>query len=68
MQSVAQAALAKEYRVHLLAFGKDGKVHSTEISDLDPGSEDDRVAEWGGLTEFSSRYGDAVRAAVNESE
>jgi hypothetical protein len=68
MQRVAEAALTKEYRVHLLTFGADGKVSSTEISDLDPSSEDDRVAEWGGLTEFSSRYGDAVRAAVNESE
>jgi len=67
MQRVAQAALDREYRVHLLAFGSDGGVHSTEISELDPGSEDERVAGWGGLTEFSSRYGDAVRTAVNES-
>ncbi|MBI4817863.1 MAG: hypothetical protein HY791_16505 [Deltaproteobacteria bacterium] len=66
--SVAEAALTKDYRAHLLAFESDGKVRSTDISVLDPSSEDDRVAGWGGLTEFSSRFGDAVRAAVNESE
>lgn len=68
LQKVAKAALNKEYRVHHLAFGDDGKVHSADISALDPGSDDERVAGWGGLTEFSSRFGDAVRTAVNESE
>lgn len=67
MQQVAKAALEKDYSVYLMAFGDDGKVHSTDISALDPGSEDEKIAEWGGLTEFSSRFGDAVRVAVNES-
>jgi len=68
MQAVAKSGLTKDYRVHLLDFGRDGKVRSTDISELDPGSDDKQVAGWGGLTEFSSRFGDAVRAAVNESE
>jgi hypothetical protein len=68
MHRVAAAALSKDYRVHLLAFGSDAKVRSTDISALDPSAEDDRVAGWGGLTEFSSRFGDAVRKAVNESQ
>jgi hypothetical protein len=68
MERVAEAALEKEYHVHLLAFGPDGKVCSTDISRLDPASEDEREAGWGGLTGFSSRFGDAVRKAVNESE
>lgn len=68
MQKVAEAAMGKTYRAHLLAFGDDGKVRSTDISTLDPGSEDERISGWGGLTEFSSRFGDAVRTAVNESE
>ncbi|MBI5528304.1 MAG: AAA family ATPase [Deltaproteobacteria bacterium] len=67
MQRVAQSALKKDYRVHSLAFGADGKVRSNDISRLDPDSEDEQVAGWGGLTEFSSRFGDAVRAAVNEN-
>ena len=66
MQRVAKEALLKEYRVHHLAFESDGRVYSQDISELDPGSEDERVSGWGGLTEFSSRFGDAVRTAVNE--
>lgn len=66
MRSVAEAALTKDYRAHLLQFDDDGKVTSLEISKLDPGSDDERIAGWGGLTEYSSRFGDAVRDAVNE--
>lgn len=68
VQKVAIAALEKDYRVHLLAFEADGRVRSTDISELDPSADDERMAGWGGLTEFSSRFGDAVRTAVNESE
>lgn len=66
MRRVAEAAFGKDYRAHLLEFD-DGKVTSVEISELDPSAEDERVAGWGGLTEFSSRFGDAVRKAVNEA-
>jgi energy-coupling factor transporter ATP-binding protein EcfA2 len=68
MRSVALAALEKDYRAHLLEFGSDGSVSSTEISTLDPMAEDERIAGWGGLTAYSSRFGDAVRTAVNESD
>ncbi len=67
LQGMAESALTKEYRVHLLAFESDGKVRSMDISNLDPEDPDERVSGWGGLTEFSSRFGDAVRDAVNES-
>ncbi len=67
LRPVAEAALRKDYRVHLFAFEKDGKVRSTEISGLDPDSKQLGEAEWGGLTGYSSRFGDAVRAAVNEA-
>lgn len=67
LQRVAKAALEKRYQVHLMAFENDGLVRSTDISSLDPGSPDERVAGWGGLTGFSSRFGDAVRTAVNEA-
>jgi len=66
MQRVAEAALGKSYRTHLLAYEEDGRVHSTDISELDPGSEDERMSGWGGLTELSSRFGGVVRRAVNE--
>jgi hypothetical protein len=68
MQPVAETALNKDYRAYQLAFDKGGKVFSTDISTLDPDSEDEQIAGWGGLTEFSSRFGESVRRAVNESE
>lgn len=68
MQSVAQASLHKDYRAHLLKFDDDGKVISIDISELDPSSDDENIAGWGGLSEFSSRFGDVVRKAVNEAE
>jgi hypothetical protein len=68
LRSVAEAVLQKDYRVHLLGFGKDRKVHSTDISSLDPDAPSAAEAEWGGLTGYSSRFGDAVREAVNRSE
>lgn len=66
MKNVAEAALTKHYSVQLLSFGADERVRSRDISSLDPSSEDDQVSGWGGLTEFSSRFGDAVRTSVNE--
>jgi hypothetical protein len=68
MRPVAKAALEKDYRAHLLEFDDSGRVRSMDITSLDPGSEDERIAGWGGLTTFSSRFGDAVREAVNEAE
>ncbi len=68
MKGVATGALAKEYRAHMLQFGEYGKVTSKDISALDPSSDDERIAGWGGLTEYSSRFGDAVRKAVNEAQ
>ncbi len=68
MRLVAEAALEKDYRVHLLAFDAAGKVGARDITALDPSSDDPDISGWGGLTEYSSRFGDAVRAAVNASE
>ncbi|WP_197083122.1 AAA family ATPase [Chromobacterium sp. LK11] len=68
MHRVAEEAIEKEYRAHLLQFNDEGKVVSEDISELDPSSDKESVSGWGGLTEFSSRFGDAVRKAVNEAE
>jgi energy-coupling factor transporter ATP-binding protein EcfA2 len=67
MRSVAEAALTKDYRSFFLAFDGDGKIRSKDISGLDPSSDDEGIAGWGGLTEYSSRFGDAVRRAVNKA-
>lgn len=66
MKKVAVAALTKDYRVHLLQYGKGNRVRSVDISNLDPDAMEPGEAEWGGLTGYSSRFGAAVRAAVNE--
>ncbi len=68
MRGVAEAALTKDYRAHLLDFDSRGKVNSLDISTLDPSARDERISGWGGLTEYSSRFGDAVRKGVNEAE
>ncbi|MBK7654242.1 MAG: ATP-binding protein [Betaproteobacteria bacterium] len=52
MKQVAVSALEKEYRAHLLQFDAEGKGYSMDISALDPSAEDERIAGWGGLTEF----------------
>jgi len=68
MKNAAQAALSKDYRAHLLSFDKNGKVSSADISHLDPASDNEQIAGWGGLTSYSSRFGDVVRQAVNEEK
>lgn len=67
LQDVATSALAAECRVHVLEF-KGDKVLSKDISSLDPGSEDDDIAGWGGLAGFSERFSEAVRRAVADAE
>jgi hypothetical protein len=66
LQLVAEAALQKSYHVSLLEFGDDAMVRSKDISSLDPDAEDEGESGWGGLTAFSSRFGDAVRKSFNE--
>jgi len=68
IQRLAESSLIKDYRAHLLEFDAKGRVTSKEISGLDPSSEDEQEAGWGGLTEYSSRFGEAVRNAVNERD
>lgn len=70
LMPVMNQALKNTYRVHFLGYGigASAKVSSRDISPLDPGAEDFYQANWGGLTGFSSKFGEAVRKAVNEAE
>ena len=69
MRNVATAALKKEIRVFALTVDpKSFGVRSSDISQLDPSSENEAESGWGGLTSFSSDIGNAVAAAVNEAE
>lgn len=66
MRGVLEHALKADYRVHFLRIDQNSRVSARDISQLDPEAEDDNEAGWGGLTGFSSRFGEAVRNAVNE--
>jgi hypothetical protein len=69
VQNVLRESLKKTYRVYFLGFDQNShRIVSQDISQLDPESDSAQEAEWGGLTGFSSRFGEAVRAAVNELE
>lgn len=68
VRKVMEHALKADYRVFFLDI-KNGsrRVTARDISNLDPGASDDKEATWGGLTGFSSRFGEAVRNAVNKA-
>lgn len=63
MKRVAKAALSLDVRIHY--FQQNGE--SRDISQLDPGSDDQAQAGWGGLTEFSGRVGEIVARVASRS-
>lgn len=66
---VMNHALNSTYRVFFLEEDSGThKVQARDISELDPGSERPEEANWGGLTGFSSRFGDAVRTSFNSAD
>ena len=67
LDQVMTVALEKEYRAYFLDLA-DNRAIAHDISNLDPDSKNKGEAEWGGLTGFSSRFGESVRRAVNEAE
>jgi hypothetical protein len=69
VRKVMEHALTANYKVYFLDIDPvSHHVTTRDISNLDPGASDDGEADWGGLTGFSSRFGEAVRDAVNEAE
>ena len=60
---LAQAALGSELGVFY--FSRDGSVH--DISQLDPGSDDDDERGWGGLTAFPSTAGQVVAEVADRN-
>jgi hypothetical protein len=63
---MAERVLSKSYHVYHLHFAGAARVGSMDISSLDPGSEDPKVAGWGGLTGFSGKIGEVVAEVVAE--
>ena len=69
VRAVMEHSLECDYRVYFLDLQTEThRVTSRDISSLDPGAAYEPEANWGGLTGFSSKFGDAVRAAVNDAE
>jgi len=56
----AAAALRKTHMVAHFQHDEDGRVVSKDISNLDPGSADEREWNWGGLAGFSARASDVI--------
>lgn len=55
----------KKLSTYSFSRSTSGKVISCDISSLDAGSEDSTVAEWGGLSQFSSKVADIVYKYVD---
>jgi predicted ATPase len=58
---------AKKFKIYYFDRTDDGVI-TRDISSLDPFSEDAGVADWGGLTSFSSRASEVVSRAAREKE
>ncbi len=62
-EQIAVSALSKDYRVYFFERGK----LAQDISSLDPGSDDEAVANWGDLNGFAGRSADVVAEAITRS-
>ena len=60
-KQIVECSLTKDYRVYFFQRGK----MTQDISSLDPGSEDEAVANWGNLNGFAGRSADVVANAVS---
>jgi energy-coupling factor transporter ATP-binding protein EcfA2 len=66
ISTMISKALELTFKTHSFYY-KDGRVHTRDISSLDPGDEDEIVAGWGGLASYSGRVSDTVAEAVRMS-
>ncbi|UWR45357.1 AAA family ATPase [Phaeobacter inhibens] len=62
-KQIAESSLSKDYRVYFFERGKAAQ----DISSLDPGSEDEAIANWGDLNGFAGRSADVVAKAVTRA-
>ncbi|EHQ05431.1 AAA family ATPase [Leptonema illini] len=63
-KEVGTAALTKDFKVYF--FGTDGIVR--DISNLDPGADNETESGWGGLSGFSGHVGDIVSAVAKRAQ
>lgn len=62
-KQIAESALEKDYCVYFFERGQPAQ----DISTLDPGSEDEAIANWGDLNGFAGRSADVVAKAVSRA-
>lgn len=67
LQNMAEQVLSKKFKTYY--FDRQGQsVNTLDISSLDPNDVKDEIADWGGLTEFSTRVSEIISRAVREKE
>lgn len=64
LKTILEKALKSTIKTYFFDRKEDGVI-VRDISSLDAGSEDEAIAEWGGLTSFSSKAVDIVSNAVS---
>ncbi len=62
---MAETVLQKTFKTYYFDRQED-QVNTRDISSLDPGHLDDAVADWGGLTQFSTRVSQIISEVVRQ--
>ena len=63
-----ESLLNKALKTYYFNYDSDMKVNTTDISTLDPGSDDPVVSGWGGLSGYSGHAADIVAEAITRSQ
>jgi len=67
IDGIAKTVLKSKLKTYCMTFSG-SKVDSMDISNLDPGSDNELIAGWGGLTKKSSEVSAVVAEAVSQSK
>ena len=67
LQKMAETVLRKTYKTYYFDR-REGQVNAVDISTLDPSALEDAVADWGGLTEFSTRVSQIISEVVRQNQ
>lgn len=68
MERLGREALTKSYRVYYLDNRDDKGVVARDISELDPGADEEWMSGWGGLTGVSSRISAVVSRVLSRTD
>ena len=68
LQKMISTIFEKTLKTYYFRYDEEMKVHTMDISSLDPGDKRDEVSGWGGLSGYSGRAAEVVSEAVERSE